>query len=99
RQASNTVPFGDSAFTLIVTPRDSLGGTFFELLPWLIAVVGTALSLAAALLTDRLQRRRRGAEELAINLDRVAEENRRLYAEQRDIAQTLQHALLPESLP
>jgi serine phosphatase RsbU (regulator of sigma subunit) len=29
----------------------------------------------------------------------VAEENRRLYAEQRGIAQTLQHALLPASLP
>lgn len=99
RQASTIVPFGDSAFTLIVSPAGSLGGTFFELLPWLIALVGTALSLAAALLTDRLQRRRRRAEELAINLDRVAEENRRLYAEQRDIAQTLQHALLPESLP
>ena len=29
----------------------------------------------------------------------IADENRRLYSEQRSIAQTLQHALLPERLP
>jgi serine phosphatase RsbU (regulator of sigma subunit) len=40
----------------------------------------------------QLIQRRRGAE-------RLATENRRLYAEQRSIAQTLQHALLPERLP
>ena len=33
------------------------------------------------------------------SLERIAEENRRLYSEQRTIAQTLQHALLPEALP
>src|SRR5207244_1274983 len=39
------------------------------------------------------------AEELAGILDGVAAENRRMYAEQRGISQTLQHALLPEALP
>jgi serine phosphatase RsbU (regulator of sigma subunit) len=99
RTATQIVPFGDSAFTLVVTPNTSLGGTFFEDLPWIIGVIGTILALAAALMTDRLARRRRQAEQLAGVLDRVAEQNREMYAEQRTIAQSLQHALLPETLP
>jgi serine phosphatase RsbU (regulator of sigma subunit) len=99
RQASASVPFGDGAFTLIVAPRGSLGGRFFRDLPVIIGVVGALLTLAAAVLIDRLARRRRRAEELATTLDRVADENRRLYVEQRGIAETLQHALLPASLP
>jgi len=99
RTATDVVAFGDSALTVVVTPRGSLGGTFFEDLPWLIVAIGAVIALAALLLTDRLVRRRRGAEELARSLDLAAEENRRLYAEQRGIAQTLQHALLPEALP
>ena len=99
RQASDVVPFGDSAFTLVVTPRESLGGAFFESLPWIIAGVGVLLTVAAALITDRLARRRRHAEQLAVDLDRVATENERMYTQQRGIAQTLQHALLPDALP
>lgn len=99
RKASESVPFGDSAFTLVVTPNSSLGGAFFQDLPWLIGGLGTLLALLAALMTDRLARRRHQAEQLAGVLDRVAEQNRRMYAEQRTIAQSLQHALLPEQLP
>jgi serine phosphatase RsbU (regulator of sigma subunit) len=99
RQASDVVPFGDDEFTLVVTPQGSLGGTFFKSLPWIVAVVGVLLSLAAALMTDRLARRRQHAERLARDLDRVAIENREMYAEQRSIAETLQHALLPDELP
>jgi serine phosphatase RsbU (regulator of sigma subunit) len=99
RQASDVVPFGDSAFTVVVTPRASLGGPFFASLPWIIAVLGTLMALAAALMTDRLARRRHHAERLAGVLDRVATENREMYTEQRSIAQTLQHALLPDELP
>jgi serine phosphatase RsbU (regulator of sigma subunit) len=99
RQASDVVPFGDSAFTLVITPNGSLGGTFFESLPWIVALAGVLLALAAALVTDRLARGRQYAEQLAGTLDRVATENRELYTEQRSIAQTLQHALLPEALP
>ncbi|HEX4033666.1 MAG TPA: PP2C family protein-serine/threonine phosphatase [Solirubrobacteraceae bacterium] len=98
RHASESIPFGDTALTLVVTPAQSLGGTFFESLPWVIAVVGLLLSLAAALTADRLTRRRLHAEQLAAVLDRVAEQNRQMYAEQRTIAQSLQHALLPETL-
>ena len=99
RRASDLVQFGDTHFTLVVTPRGSLGGTFFQLLPWIIAAVGVVLAIAAALLTDRLVRRRQRAEQLAERLDRIAAENRQLYAEQRSIADTLQRALLPETLP
>jgi serine phosphatase RsbU (regulator of sigma subunit) len=96
RQKSVTVRFGDSAFTLVVTPRGPLSGTFFADLPWLIVLVGVLISIAAALMTERLAQRRRHAEELSAVLDRVAAENHRLFTEQRSIAQTLQHALLPE---
>jgi serine phosphatase RsbU (regulator of sigma subunit) len=99
RQASGVVPFGAGAFTLVVAPRGSLGGTFFKDLPWIIAVVGVLIALAAALMTDRLARRRQRAEQLAGILDRVAAENRHMYTEQRSISQTLQHALLPDALP
>jgi serine phosphatase RsbU (regulator of sigma subunit) len=99
RRASQVVPFGDSAFTLVVTPNTSLGGDFFAQLPWIIAVAGALMSLVAAMVADRLVRRRLRAEELAGVLDRAAEANRQLYAEQHGIAQTLQHALLPESFP
>ena len=97
--ASNSVPFGDTVLTLVVSPRGTLTGTLPQRLAWIIGIVGTALSLLAAALTVRLIQRRRDAERLAGRLDRIAHENRRLYAEQRNIAQTLQHALLPERLP
>jgi len=99
RQASDIVPFGASVFTVVVSPNGSLGGAFFEHLPWIIALAGLFLSVSAALMTDRLVSRRHRAEQLAVVLDRVAAENRAMYTEQRSIAQTLQHALLPERLP
>jgi serine phosphatase RsbU (regulator of sigma subunit) len=99
RQASDIVPFGAGVFTVAVSPNGSLGGAFFEHLPWIIVLVGLLVSLAAALMTDRLASRRQRAEELAGVLDQVAAENRAMYTEQRSIAQTLQHALLPERLP
>jgi serine phosphatase RsbU (regulator of sigma subunit) len=99
RNAAITIPFGDNALTFVVTPRKPLTGAFAERLPWLIAIVGVLLSLGAAALTARLIDRRNQAVRLAGSLEQIAEENRRLYAEQRTIAQTLQHALLPERLP
>jgi serine phosphatase RsbU (regulator of sigma subunit)/type II secretory pathway pseudopilin PulG len=98
-QARTKVPFGNTALTLVVSPRGSLAGTLPQQLPWIIAIVGTILTLVATALTVRLVERRRSAEHLAGRLDRALIENQQLYAEQRTIAQTLQHALLPEELP
>ena len=97
--ASIAIPFGSNSFTFVVNARHPLVGSFAERLPWLIAIIGVLLSIGAALLTVRLIQRRTHAEELADSLEEVADENRRLYSEQRSIAQTLQHALLPEALP
>jgi serine phosphatase RsbU (regulator of sigma subunit) len=97
--ATATVPFGNTALTIVISPRRALAGTLPQRLPWLIGIVGFLLSLGAGTLTWRLIQRRRAAERLAMRLERAAGENRRLYAEQRDIAQTLQHALLPSVLP
>jgi len=99
RQASSAVPFGNTALLLVVTPNRSLSGSVFDRLPWIIVGVGLLLALGAAAMTDRLARRRHQAEQLAGTLNRIAAENRELYTEQRSIAQSLQHALLPEALP
>lgn len=97
--ATERVPFGDATLDLVMRAKGSLVGTFFADFPWIVAGVGILVSLGAAALSERLVRRRRGAEELAQRLDEVAEENQRLYDEQRTIAESLQHALLPDDLP
>ncbi|HLH15526.1 MAG TPA: hypothetical protein VKV16_12095, partial [Solirubrobacteraceae bacterium] len=98
-QAAETVPFGSGVFTLVVAPRVTLSGAFFESLPWIVAGAGVLLTLAAAAATERLARGRERAERLARQLDHVAAENEAMYEEQRSISQTLQHALLPDTLP
>jgi serine phosphatase RsbU (regulator of sigma subunit) len=92
RHAAETVPFGNSALTLVMSPRQPLSGTLAHNLPWIIAIAGVLITLAFAAAAATVTRRRRDAE-------RLAGENRRLYSEQRGIAQTLQHALLPDRLP
>jgi Stage II sporulation protein E (SpoIIE) len=99
RRAAVTVPFGDSHLTLVMKPRRALAGSLPQRLPWIIGIVGTILAVSLALISSRLIQRRRGAELLAERLEAAASENRRLYSEQRTIAQTLQHALLPDALP
>jgi hypothetical protein len=99
RNATAVIPFGDSAFTLVMSSRRPISGTLAQRLPLIIILVGTVLTIGAVFLTDRLIRRRQVAERLVVRLDRVADENRRLYAEQRTVAETLQQALLPEAIP
>jgi serine phosphatase RsbU (regulator of sigma subunit) len=93
------VPFGDSTLLLTMASQSPLAGALPQELPWIIAGGGILLSLAAAAGALRLTQRRLDAESLAAELEVVAEENRELYSEQRSIAQTLQHALLPDELP
>jgi serine phosphatase RsbU (regulator of sigma subunit) len=92
RTADGSVPFGDSTLHLVMSPRGELGGSLLARLPWLIGGVGTAIALAAALMTERLVRRRKHAEQLA-------QLNAQLFSEQRSVAQTLQQSLLPEEQP
>ena len=99
RQASVVVPFGTSAFLLVMSPVATLGGTFFQMVPWLVALFGILLTIGATWLTERLVRRELLAQEIAGERDSVATENQRLYQQQRNISETLQHALLPQLLP
>ncbi|HEV7523972.1 MAG TPA: PP2C family protein-serine/threonine phosphatase [Acidimicrobiia bacterium] len=92
RSAAGTIPFGDAQLRIVMAPRRELGGNLLARLPWLIGGIGLVLGLAAALLTERLVRRRAYAEQLA----RL---NARLFSEQRSVAQTLQHSLLPAEPP
>jgi hypothetical protein len=92
RTAWTTIEFGGDTLFVGVSAKAPLGGTFPELMPWIIAVLGVLLTAGAAVLTHRLIVGRGRAQALA-------EENRVLYAEQHGIAQSLQHALLPEALP
>ena len=86
------VPFGSSVLTLVISPTSPLAGRWSQLLPWGILVVGVLFTIAVVTMTERLVRRRRYAEQLA-------EQNRRLCGEQRNVALTLQRSLLPKALP
>ena len=84
------VPFANTTFTLVAASRTGgLTGPLSAALPWIVLGVGGALALAVGAMVETLSRRRAVAEGLAV-------ENQRLYQEQRSIAGTLQHALLPE---
>jgi serine phosphatase RsbU (regulator of sigma subunit) len=90
--AAATVPFGDTALTLVGTATSPLGGGLSAALPWIVLFFGAVLAVAAAVIAEHLIRRRYVAELLAI-------ENANLYVEQRTIAETLQHSLLPAEMP
>lgn len=90
--AATTVPFGDTALTVVTSARSPLAGTAARVLPWAVVGGGVALTAAAALVADRLARGRRRAE-------RLTDQVRDLYHAQRSTAETLQRALLPERLP
>lgn len=87
--ASASVPIGNSAITLVGSSNEQLAGGLSVALPWIVLAVGAALALASGSTVEYVARRRAVAE-------RLARDNERLYQQQRDIATTLQHALLPE---
>ena len=86
------IPFGDQVLTAVMTPSTPLLGRFAAYVAWIIAGAGVLLTAVMAALTERLQRRRAVAEQLAA----VSGE---LYRTQRGVAETLQTALLPQHLP
>lgn len=87
--AMATDPFGNSRIVLVGTSTADLSGGLLAALPWIVLGAGLALAAGAACMVELMGRRQRRAEELA-------EENQRLYLEQRNIATTVQHALLPD---
>jgi serine phosphatase RsbU (regulator of sigma subunit) len=87
--ARTTVPFGDTAITVVGASEASLTGGLSSALPWIVLGVGLLLAAGAATTAATMSRRRAEAE-------RLAADNERLYRQQRSIAGTLQHALLPE---
>lgn len=94
-----SAPYGTSAITLVVSARQPLAGALLQDLWWIVALVGSALAVVAAGVTGWSVRRRQAAEALAVRLDDVARQNRALYRQQRTVAHTLQHSLLPDRLP
>jgi hypothetical protein len=98
RQASAVVPLGDNHLFLVVSPRSELGGDLLAWLPWILLALGLVGAVVAVVLTEHLIRRREYAEDLASRLETVADENRRLYTEQREVAETLQRSLMPQEL-
>ena len=86
------VPFGTSFLTLVLSPTTPLAGRWTEFVPWGILVLGLLFTLGTATMTERLVRGRQHAEQLA-------DENRRLFGQQRSVSLTLQRSLLPKVLP
>jgi serine phosphatase RsbU (regulator of sigma subunit)/anti-sigma regulatory factor (Ser/Thr protein kinase) len=87
--ATTQVPFGDSTFTVVAAAREGLTGPLSAALPWIVLGGGALLALAGGVTAGSLSRRRAVAE-------RLAADNAELYRQQRGIAGTLQHALLPD---
>jgi serine phosphatase RsbU (regulator of sigma subunit) len=90
--STSAVPFGSSVLTLVISPKSSLAGPWSAFLPWGILLVGLLFTFSLVAMTERLVRRRRQAEDLA-------EQNQRLYGEQRNASLTLQRSLLPKGFP
>ncbi|MBW8765897.1 MAG: serine/threonine-protein phosphatase [Geodermatophilales bacterium] len=87
--ATTHVPFGDATLTVVAASRTGLTGPLSASLPWIVLGAGAALAVGGGATVETLSRRRAVAE-------RLAAENERLYRQQRSIAGTLQHALLPD---
>ena len=92
RTARTTVPFGTATLTLVTGAKGPLGGRFADRRWWVVLLLGFVVAVGAGLLTDRLVRRRRGAEALTAEIDG-------LLRDQRGIAESLQRALIPDGLP
>lgn len=85
-----TVPFGDTVITIVGAAPGSLTSALSTALPWIVLGVGSLLAAVSGAGVAALSRRRAVAE-------RLAADNAQLYEQQRSIAGTLQHAMLPEA--
>ena len=91
RRAMAEVAFGNNQLLLVASPTAELGSRLLNDLWWILLLGGGLVALGSALLLTRIDRSRERALTLAAALDAV-------YREQRDIAETLQLALLPQHL-
>jgi serine phosphatase RsbU (regulator of sigma subunit) len=89
--ASTFVKVADSGFLFIGSSINQLGGVLYAEVWWLIALLGLAVTMSGAIVTERLARRRRDAEEFGCEIAR-------LYARQRGVSDSLHKALLPETM-
>jgi len=97
--ATESIPFGDTSLTLVASARGQLGGPLGRQLPRILLVGGGLLTVLTVVSTARFARRRREAERDADTISELYTTLDRLYAEQRTLAETLQHALLPRTNP
>ena len=97
--AGARIPFGDTTLTLVTRASDRLGGELGQRLPWVFLLGGILLTATTALAVTNLVRSRRRAEADRQTIAGLYEKLDDLYGEQRGIAMTLQHALLPSFNP
>jgi serine phosphatase RsbU (regulator of sigma subunit) len=97
--ATEQIPFGNSTITLVTSPTGNLGGALGARLPWICLIGGALLTIGTTLAASRLVSRRRTAERDGATIRGLYDQLDGLYAEQRTIATTLQHALLPVHTP
>jgi serine phosphatase RsbU (regulator of sigma subunit) len=93
--ARTTLRFGDTKLTLVTAAREHLGSTLSQWLPLGVLIGGLLLTALAALTGLRLARGRRDAEQDAATITELYERVETLYAQQRDLFERLQRALLP----
>jgi len=91
RRATASVPFGNRQLLLVMTPIGTLSNGLFANLWSIVLALGLIITLVTAWFTQRTLERR----DIAVSL---ADENARLYDEQREIAETLQIGLLPQRM-
>ncbi len=83
--ATERVPFGATVLTLVTTPRNHLGASLSEQLPFILLIAGGFLTVVAVVVSRLLVRRRKKAEESA--------------AFAVSLSERLQRALLPLAIP
>jgi serine phosphatase RsbU (regulator of sigma subunit) len=93
------IPFGASHLLLVTSPSSHLGGGLEQYVWCGLLVAGVVIAAASTAGAWNVEHRRHAAEANAATLTSLYGAVNRLYAEQRTISSTLQHALLPQRNP
>jgi serine phosphatase RsbU (regulator of sigma subunit) len=96
---SVSIPFGDNVLTFTTRPREHLGSSLSQQLPWLLGFGIPILTALALVLARQLLRARRRAESDTRTITGLYERVDTLYGEQRELSVRLQNALLPATIP